>query len=71
MLGANIGGIPELVRPGQTGELFESGNADDLRVKLETLWAGVGARPDAAALADEFSSRRYLEQLLPLYRVRP
>lgn len=31
VLGANIGGIPELIRIGETGELFESGNAEALR----------------------------------------
>ena len=38
VLGADIGGIPELIRPGQTGELFESGNASQLREKLLALW---------------------------------
>lgn len=34
VLGANIGGIPELIDVGKTGELFESGNAVDLEEKL-------------------------------------
>lgn len=34
VLGANIGGIPELIEVGKTGELFESGNAVDLEEKL-------------------------------------
>ena len=38
VLGANIGGIPELIRVGKTGELFESGNAEDLKKKIEKLW---------------------------------
>ena len=29
VLGADIGGIPELIQVGKTGELFESGNAED------------------------------------------
>ena len=37
VLGANIGGIPELIQVGKTGELFESGNAEDLK-KIEKLW---------------------------------
>lgn len=40
VLGANIGGIPELIKVGKTGELFESGNREDLRVKLQQLWDG-------------------------------
>lgn len=34
VLGANIGGIPELIDVGKTGELFESGNEVDLKEKL-------------------------------------
>jgi glycosyltransferase involved in cell wall biosynthesis len=34
VIGANIGGIPEQVRPEQEGWLFESGNADDLAEKM-------------------------------------
>lgn len=38
VLGANIGGIPELIEVGKTGELFESGNIKELRTKIETVW---------------------------------
>lgn len=38
VLGAEIGGIPELIQVGMTGELFESGNAEDLKKKIEKLW---------------------------------
>lgn len=38
VLGANIGGIPELIQKGRTGELFESGNKGDLKEKIEILW---------------------------------
>ena len=37
VLGASIGGIPELIDEGKTGMLFESGNAEDLRKKIEYL----------------------------------
>jgi glycosyltransferase involved in cell wall biosynthesis len=39
VLGANIGGIPELIQVGKTGELFESGNAAELKEKIANLWA--------------------------------
>jgi glycosyltransferase involved in cell wall biosynthesis len=39
VLGANIGGIPELIQIGKTGDLFESGNAAELKEKISTLWA--------------------------------
>ncbi len=38
VLGANIGGIPELIQVGETGELFESGNESELKSKMEKLW---------------------------------
>lgn len=34
VLGANIGGIPELIQDGETGEIFESGNKEDLKEKI-------------------------------------
>ncbi len=38
VLGANIGGIPELIRAGETGELFEAGNVEDLKKRIIRLW---------------------------------
>ena len=38
VLGADIGGIPELIRVGETGELFESGNTEDLKSKIWNLF---------------------------------
>ena len=38
VLGANIGGIPELIKVGETGELFESGSSKELLLKTESMW---------------------------------
>lgn len=38
VLASAIGGIPELVKNGETGELFAPGNVDELREKTEKLW---------------------------------
>ena len=38
VLGANIGGIPELIINGETGELFISGSKKDLKDKILFLW---------------------------------
>ncbi|MBQ7976490.1 MAG: glycosyltransferase [Clostridia bacterium] len=38
VLGANIGGVPELIQVGKTGELFESGNITELTEKMLRLW---------------------------------
>lgn len=37
VIGANIGGIPELIADGENGLLFESGNVDDLCAKIRML----------------------------------
>jgi len=42
VIGARIGGIPEVVRDGVTGLLFEPGNAGELAEKMRHLWD----RPD-------------------------
>lgn len=70
VLGADIGGIPELIQPGRTGELFESGNEADLAGKLAALAARDFPPLPAEAIAESFSSARYLERLLPLYEGR-
>ena len=38
VLGANIGGIPELINEGKTAGLFRSGDANDLKDKMKNLW---------------------------------
>lgn len=70
VLGANIGGIPELIEVGKTGVLFESGNADDLKEKIQALWSD-------HALTDRYTENcraitfdtieTYYKKLLPLY----
>ena len=39
VLGARIGGIPELITVGKTGELFESGNSKELKAQIQKLWS--------------------------------
>ena len=38
VIGSDLGGIPELIEEGVTGELFESGNAALLAKKIRDLW---------------------------------
>lgn len=38
VIGASIGGVPELIEEGHNGLLFESGNEKQLREKIEELW---------------------------------
>ena len=71
VLGANIGGIPELIRPGQTGELFESGSAEELKDKMKSILSDP-KRMDAYAAACEqlcFMDREaYCHSLMEYYR---
>lgn len=38
VIGANIGGIPELIEDGKTGELFKSGDKEELKLKIKKIW---------------------------------
>jgi glycosyltransferase involved in cell wall biosynthesis len=72
VVGARIGGLPELIRDGETGWTFEAGNAADLRAKLracldrpdEVRAAGRAARAFAER---ERSPSGYLRGLLEVY----
>ena len=63
VLGANIGGIPELINPGVNGELFESGNGEDLKEKLKQMW-GTSIRCE---MSDFLTAEAYAQTLLTLY----
>ena len=38
VLGAKIGGIPELIQPGKTGELFASGDREAIKENIINMW---------------------------------
>lgn len=71
VLGAKIGGIPELIQVGKTGELFKSGSAEDLKKKIQKLW-------NQKELTEQYSKNcenisfdtidEYCEKLLKIYR---
>ncbi len=42
VIGANIGGIPELIEDGVTGTIFTSGDEEQLKCKIQELWGDVG-----------------------------
>lgn len=71
VLGADIGGIPELIEVGKTGELFESGNAAQLEEKIRTLWEDrelTGRYSENCAHLRFDDVAAYTEKLLKLYR---
>ncbi len=73
VIGARIGGIPEMVRERETGTLFESGNVDDLAEVL----CRFGNMPNGSIAAmgkdarnfvsQKFTVRQYLSKMLTLY----
>lgn len=73
VVAANIGGLPEVVRDGETGLLFEAGNFGDLAEKISRL---VDAPDDARAMGlagralaeGEYGPEKHLEKILDLYR---
>ena len=67
VLGANIGGIPELIREGETGELFESGNSRMLQNKLQQMWQNRCAEYSSVAGAEFLTVNEYVEKLVQIY----
>ncbi|MCF6153468.1 MAG: glycosyltransferase family 1 protein [Candidatus Kuenenia stuttgartiensis] len=74
VIGSRIGGIPELVRDGETGLTFESGDIKDLSQKISTLLnndsliarMGENARN---LVRDEFNPERYCQRLMDVYQL--
>jgi glycosyltransferase involved in cell wall biosynthesis len=73
-IGAEIGGIPELIRKGETGATFVSGDSDDLARVLceyksmsdtEIIRQGQLARKWAE---EDFTVQRHVESLIAVYR---
>lgn len=71
VLGADIGGIPELIRAGETGELFESGSREDLKQHIRKLWEDKELTEQYSRSCEKLSFdtvEDYCEKLLKLYR---
>jgi glycosyltransferase involved in cell wall biosynthesis len=73
VIGAQIGGIPEMVREGETGLLFGSGKMTELADCMQRL----AAMPDDAIVgmgraarhyvSTTFTAQRYMNEMLALY----
>lgn len=74
VIGAAIGGIPEMIREGETGLLSVPGDAHSLAAALAAMAAKGAAgraamgRAGRAWIAAEFSAAAYRERTLDLYR---
>jgi len=73
VIGANIGGIPELIREGETGLTFRSGDAAELAGALDNMASlSAGARAAMGAegrrwMAADFSPEAHRDRLIDLY----
>lgn len=73
VIGARIGGIPELLNENVTGELFESGNAIQLKEKIAYLWDNGDKRVEYIENCCNvrfLSISQYYEKLIKLYESR-
>lgn len=71
VVGANIGGIPELIEEGKTGDLFAAGNARDLRKKVKALWNDRERLQSYTEKCKDISFddiEEYVKKLMKIYR---
>lgn len=69
VLGAKIGGIPELIETGVTGMLFESKNVTDLKDKIEQMHAHTFDYKKIALEAQQrYAADNYYTQLMEIYK---
>ena len=66
VLGADIGGIPELIEVGRTGELFESGNLEELKTRLVQQYFDSGKYFLHEKNTEMMSVERYTDYLMEL-----
>lgn len=70
VIGAKIGGIPELISDGETGFLFEAGNAQQFEAAIKELTENedkAEAMSKACLKSDFFTAEEYCERLLDIY----
>lgn len=69
VLGARIGGIPELIDEGKTGMTFESRNVEDLKDKIQAMWqAEFDYQTIALQSQERYSAENYYKELMKIYK---
>lgn len=69
VLGAHIGGIPELIEEGISGMTFESGNVEDLKNKIQRMFETEFDYQTLATKAfNKYSSENYYHKLIQYYK---
>lgn len=67
VLGANIGGIPELIQVGKTGELFESGNKEELKSKIKGMLTKADEYSKNCQYVEYDNTESYVKKLMKIY----
>lgn len=69
VLGARIGGIPELIGNNVTGMIFENRNVNDLTSKLEAMWQHTFDYKEIALTSQKrYNSESYYQNILKIYQ---
>jgi glycosyltransferase involved in cell wall biosynthesis len=69
VLGANIGGIPELIEKGKNGMLFEAGNVEELKVRIREMMESSFYGQEIANRAQrKFSAEDFYGRLMEIYQ---
>ena len=69
VLGANIGGIPELIEEGKSGTLFESRNVNDLKEKIKQMFAmDFDYKNIAEDSQNRYSADKYYQEIIKIYQ---
>ncbi len=71
VLAANVGGVPELLKDGVTGQLFQWGNKKELKEKIVTLWNNsdiLQGYIDNCKKTKFITSEEYCEKIIDVYK---
>lgn len=69
VLGARIGGIPELIEEGMNGMTFESYNVADLKTKIEAMFTcSFDYTTIAAASQQRYNAGNYYNEIMKIYK---
>jgi glycosyltransferase involved in cell wall biosynthesis len=70
VLGANIGGIPELIEENRNGMLFESGNIEALKDRIEKMYSiPFNYSVLAQKAQSDYLSENYYTKLMKIYSI--
>lgn len=71
VIGSCIGGVPELINDKKNGELFESGNVEELAGHIQTLWenTAIQQKYSQLCLKNNFDNiGEYTKKIIDLYK---